>query len=91
MENGAKPTQEPMDVPSMMQQMMERMCGAGEFSPADMCRRMMASKEPTTKVRAQSAAPGDCTSFEEPGRSAHDEWARDDCCGPRSGCAPKRR
>jgi hypothetical protein len=62
MENGTKPPQQPKDVPPMMREMMQRMCCAGEFSPADMCRRMMRSMGRTSDAEAQPARQSATTS-----------------------------
>ncbi len=86
--NGAKPQQERKDDPRTMKEMMETMCCSGEFSAADMCRRMMRSKERTSNAEAQPAPEGGTTS-DEPRRSAEDE-APQGCCDPQAGCAPKR-
>jgi hypothetical protein len=83
-----KPPREPMSCRSMVQQMMERMCGTDECSPAAMCKRMMASMETTKDTDAQ-ATPEASTSSEEQARSVDDE-APGGCCGPQARSAPKR-
>jgi hypothetical protein len=84
--DGVKPPQDPRDVRSMMQEMMD-MCCSGELSPADMCRRMVRSMGRTTDAEASSAPETGTTA--ERGTSSHGD-ARRGCCGPRSCCAPKR-
>ncbi len=86
-ETGAKPSQEPKDVPAMMKKMMETMCCSGEFSPADMCRRMMNSMRRTSGAEAPSTHENVTTSDERGG--GVDEGSGG-CCGPRSRDAPKR-
>ncbi len=86
-ETEAKPSQESKDVPPMMKEMMEKMCCSGEFSPADMCRRMMGSMRRTSGAKAPSTREDVTTSDE--GGGGEDEGSRT-CCGPQSRCAPKR-
>ncbi len=86
-ETGAKPSQEPKDVPTTMQEMMEAMCCSGQFSPAEMCRRMMRMGR-RSNSEPQSAADAGTTS-DEGGRSGDDE-APQGCCGRQSRCTPKR-
>ncbi len=85
--NGVKP-QAAKDVQSVMREMMEKMCGSGELSPADMCRRMMRSMGRMSDAEAPSA-PETGTTSDERGNSSHGEADRG-CCGPQSCCAPKR-
>ncbi len=54
--NDVKPPQESKSAPTM-QEMMERMCCSGEFSPADMCRRMMRSKGKTDEAHRDCCGP----------------------------------
>ncbi len=65
--NGMKTSPDGMGDPSMMQKMMEKMCGKGEFSPATMFKGMMASAGRTAGTPAH-AAP-------EVGK-LFDEWVR---------------
>ena len=51
---GVEPTPG-MGMPSMMQQMMERMCCQGDFSPAAMCQRMMNSVRKAAETAADAA------------------------------------
>ena len=76
------------DVPTMMKEMMQTMCCTGEFSPGDMCRRMMQSTGMRSGAEAQSA-PESGTTPDERGRGGEDEAPRG-CCGPQSGCSAKR-
>ena len=87
-ETGAKPSQEPKDVPTTMQETMERMCCSGQFSPAEMCSRMMQAMGRRSNSEARSAAEAGTTS-DEGGRSGDDE-APHGCCGRQSRCASKR-
>ncbi len=84
--NGAK--QPKKDIPTMMKEMMQAMCCTGEFSPADMCERMMRSMGERSDAEAQSAPESAMTS-DERGRGGEEETSRGSC-GPRSGCAAKR-
>ncbi len=77
-ETGAKPSQEPKDVPPMMKAMMEKMCCSGEFSPADMCRRVMGSMRRTSAAEAPSAHETRTTS-DERGSGNHEDAHRG-CC-----------
>jgi len=69
---GVKPPPEGMGVPSMMQQMMEKMCGTGEFSPAAKCQGMMTSVGKTADMAAY-ATPEVRNLFEEWARSVEGE------------------
>ncbi len=86
-ETGAKASQEPKDVPTMMKEMMEPMCCSGEFSPADMCRRMMGSMRRTSGAEAPSTRENGTKSDE---RGGGEDEGSGGCCGPQSRCAPKR-
>ncbi len=86
-ETGAKPSQEPKNVPTMMKKLMETMCCSGEFSPADMCQRMMGSMRRTSGVEAPSTHEN-VTTPDERGRGEDD--GSGGCCGPQSRYAPKR-
>lgn len=59
-------------MPSMMRQMMERMGGGGDFSPAAMCQAMMTSVGKSAELAAY-ATPEVRTLFEEWARSVQDE------------------
>jgi hypothetical protein len=69
---GVKPPPEGMGVPSMMQQMMQKMGATGEFSPAAMCQAMMTSVGKAAEMAAY-ATPEVRTLFEEWARSVEDE------------------
>ncbi len=69
---GTKPPAEGTGVPSMMQQMMQKMGGTGEFSPAAMCQAMMTSVGKAAEMAAY-ATPEVRTLFEEWARSVEDE------------------
>ncbi len=84
--NGAKP-QEPKELPSSMQEMMEACC-SGDLGPAEMCRRMMRSMGRRPDAQAQPAPEGG-TRSDERGRSGEGETDRG-CCGPGSCYAPER-
>jgi hypothetical protein len=84
---GAKPSQEPKGVPSMMEE-MRKMCCSEEFSPADMCRRMMRFMGRTPDAEA-SSEPGSGMASDERGSSSQDEAHRG-CCAPRPRCATER-
>ncbi len=83
---GAKSSQEPKAVPTMMKEMMEKMSCSGEFSPADMCRRMMGSMWRTSGAEAPSSREDGTKSDER--RGGEDEGSGG-CCGGQP-CAPKR-
>jgi hypothetical protein len=83
-----KPPQEQKDVPSMMQEMMGKMCCSGKFSPVDMCRRMMRSMGTTPNAEA-SSAPATGTTPDEPRTSSEGE-AHGGRCDTRSCCVPLR-
>lgn len=68
---GNKPAAEEMGVPSMMKQMMEKMCG-GDVSPAAMCHGMRTSVGKTPET-ATNATPEVRKVFEEWVRSIEDE------------------
>ena len=48
---GVEPKAEGTGIPSMMQEMMKKMCCGGEVDPAAMCREMMASAGRTRRGR----------------------------------------
>lgn len=64
---GVRPPPEGMGVPSMMRQMMEKMCCAGESSPAARCQEMMPSM-------GKTAGMPDYPTPEV--RKLFEEWAR---------------
>jgi hypothetical protein len=86
-DTGAKPAQEPKDVPTMMKEMMETMCCSGEVSPADMCRRMRQAMGRRSDAKAQSA-PGSGAPSDGSGRGGGE--APRSCCGPQLRRTPKR-
>ena len=61
-----------MGAPSMMQEMMQRMGAAGDFSPAAMCQAMMTSVGKAAEMAAY-ATPEVRTLFEEWARSVEEE------------------
>jgi hypothetical protein len=63
---------EGMGVPSMMKQMMEKMCCRGEFNPAAMCQGMMTSAGKTADAAAHPT-PEVRELFEEWVRGVEDE------------------
>ena len=69
---GVKPMPDGMGMPSMMQQMMERKCCQGDFSPAAMCQGMMNSMGKKAETAAY-ATPEVRKLFEEWAQSAEDE------------------
>ncbi len=85
--NGVKPPREPKGFPSTMQEMMEGMCCSDGFSPADMCRRMMASMRRTSSAETPSAHEAGATP-DERGTSSQDDAhgggsAAQPCCAPK--------
>jgi hypothetical protein len=68
---GPKPA-EGMGPPPMMREMMQKMAGAGELSPAAMCQAMMTSVGKAAEMAAY-ATPEVRTLFEEWARSVEDE------------------
>ncbi len=71
-----------------MMEEMRKMCCSEEFSPADMCQRMMRFMGRTSDAEASSQPEGSTTSDER--RSSDDDEAHRNCCGPQSRCAPER-
>lgn len=69
---GMKPPPEGTGIPSMVQQMMQKMGGTDEFSPAAMCQAMMTSVGKAAEMAAY-ATPEVRTLFEEWARSVEDE------------------
>jgi hypothetical protein len=72
---------------TMMQQMMEKMCGTGAFTPAE-CGRMMASMRGMKDPAAQAAPEGGARSGELGG--GEEDGRPGCCCGPQSPCPPQR-
>ncbi len=67
-----KPAAEGGGMPGMMRQMMEKMGGGGEWSPAAMCQAMMTSVGKSAELAAY-ATPEVRTLFEEWARSVEEE------------------
>lgn len=74
--NGTKPGATGVPPMQRMRQMMEKMCGTGELSPAAVCQEMMASAE-EMPVMDGCAIPECCKRAQSRGREAapeaHDE------------------
>lgn len=68
----AKPPREGTGVPSMMKEMMRKMGGTGELSPAAMCRAMM-TPEGSAADMGELATPEVRTLFQAWARSVEDE------------------
>ena len=59
----------------MMRQMMERMCGESEFSPADMCEQMRAAMMKKTRRQLPETPKGSMADASTP-RGKHRKSAR---------------